>query len=199
MADQSRRSFLHSGARVALGSVLGGSGLLLPWRGQHAIALTDGAADVPVTISKLPLSSDAMLLREHRRELRALGRKMNCRWNRASPDAVQAEIFRVHALSREAIARICAGPKTWSQCVELAEAAWHIAPKAQDADGDYTVPIEIDGYHPVTKPHRFHQFWPYVPSGQHYTQVLPHLIETVLTLGNGERYDPWRYAKRYSR
>jgi hypothetical protein len=116
MPDSNRRMFLRS--------FLGAGGLLLPLAGSNALALpvTDAAARTPVTARALPFTAECLQLRDLKREMhdRPFDGRIDGPWSRMSDQ---------YAAIADAIA---ARPNpTWSDCVELAEIAWHISPKEE--------------------------------------------------------------------
>ena len=168
MAD--RRQFLGT-----LAKALGG-GLLLPMSGTGALALPDlsGAERLPVRAVPLPLSSEALELRQIRRQLFGLHLQPgNTRDWRTVMDHYGA-----------GVCALASRPSTtWAQVVELAEAAWHMAPKEE---------VFVDA-----------RRWCTAYTGRLATKagyagergecwrmrMNAALIEGVLSLGNGERFD----------
>jgi hypothetical protein len=157
-----RRSFLGT-----LAKAIGAGGLLLPWAGKGALALPVGlgeAAQLPVTAAPLPFSAECLHLREIKRALAALPNVYDGRWGR-----MMASEY------RPASERLRARPvRSWTDCVELAETIWAFWGKdTRDWDGlDRPTdklsakPLNIDAA-PVVA-----------------------LVEGVLALGGGERFDP---------
>jgi hypothetical protein len=115
-----RRQFLGT-----LGKALGFGGLLLPLAGKGALALPADlgqAAQLPVTVSGLPFSKEAVQLRGIRRQLRA------CYLNQQTyPEGGYSRAWRslMRDSYRPLAARVVARPaSSWADCVELAEICW---------------------------------------------------------------------------
>jgi hypothetical protein len=160
----SRRQFLGT-----LGRIMGG-GLLLPIAGKGALSLTDTAkaAELPVRLTPLPFSPDCLELRRIRRVLADIvpthqPQPPDCAWWRTM----------VHK-HRPVARRMASKPATsWTDCVELAELVWSYHEKERSCGPDhgaYTGRL-------MTKRH-----WS--------DDAVAALVEGVLTLGNGERFDP---------
>jgi hypothetical protein len=151
--------------------------LLLPWRGSGALALTnaDAVADLPATLRPLPVSSGALALREIKQQLWAC----HVQPHSHARSLEWTELMAGYVAGAEALAARPAA--SWSDCVELAEIAWHLSPKESQ-----------------TTPERGHQWIPRLSTNgrdQSYVtrssqRVNVALIEAVLTLGGGERFDP---------
>jgi hypothetical protein len=162
-----RRQFLGT-----LGRIVGG-GLLLPVAGKGALSFADAAkaAELPVAVSPLPFSAECLALRSLKRDM--LATRLAGDRNDERGATVRAEHYLRYLSLSDAIA---ARPPTWTNAVELAEIAWHWAPKRQLRDlGD-------DGPSPWTTTLR---------DAGNPTRggASAALIEAVLTLGGGERFD----------
>ncbi|HEY7550650.1 MAG TPA: hypothetical protein VH913_14180 [Hyphomicrobiaceae bacterium] len=172
----SRRQFLST-----LGKALGAGGLLLPWSGKGALALPadlGAAAALPVKTAPLPFSAEALELRRIRRALRAI--YMEPGPGPGGPgtpwyDTIMDEYRPIEQ-------RMAARPvRTWADCVELAEAIWTWWEKEHrdgycmgPAIGKLAIYKRADGARPTAGP----------------ADAIVALVEGVLTLGGGERFDP---------
>lgn len=184
MSNTDRRGFLRGGLRAALGT----GGLLLPWQGDGALALpdTDQAAKLRVVAASLPVSAECLEMRAIKREMtqssemqERLGIDGSQKWWRALYDR--------HELLAE---RLYSRPvKTWGQVAEFAEIAWFRTPKEEIKVGPpdrrfgaYTGQLARD-------PRQlFGGHWEYYSEAGLCAHVA--LIEGVLTLAGGERFDP---------
>lgn len=174
MIDASRRSLLRNGARVALGSL--GAGVLLPWSGTKALTIVDAGA-VTAAIAPMPFSEECLRLRAIKREFVAVPSHphsmLHARWWELN-DAYQASLDTL--LARPAT--------SWGHCVELAEVAWHYSPKIWEQDCRLTRRlVGSDGI-------RRNEAAGYAAQNSIGMRVVPALIESVLSMGSGERYDP---------
>jgi len=174
-----RRQFLGT-----LGKALGAGGLLLPWAGKGALALpTDlgKAAGLPVTAAAMPWTAERLKLRglkeamlQHRRETYS-GRYAG------KYDAACTAWRLLMADYGEGAEAIATRPNpTWRDCVELAEIAWHMAQKEFSMgnwEGEFTG--RLSRIHDNGNPT---QGW--------LLQVHVALVEAILMLGGGERFDP---------
>jgi hypothetical protein len=172
-----RRHFLGT-----LGKALGASGLLLPFAGKGALALPADlgkAAQLPVTAAPMPFSTECLELRQMRRQL------LDCRLRQSQDRQPHDDYHRDwHAVMDRygATTAVLAGrPATsWGHVVELAEIAWHFAPKEEiiNADGCSVYTGRI-----ATRPH--------LAKGEDCWRMRANaaLIEAVLALGGGERFD----------
>jgi hypothetical protein len=180
-----RRQFLST-----LGKALGAGGLLLPLQGKGAVALAADlgeAARLPVSVAPLPFSKQALHLREINRALH------RCHLANHS-EARQREWRSLMVDEYGPTAHAIAGREkpTWSDCVELAEIIWRGLPKetrvADDAPPDWQYEVET-GALCMSDETRMHsdQF----RSGCHWSRAaIIALVEAVLILGKGERFDP---------
>jgi hypothetical protein len=165
-----------------LGKALSAGGLLLPFAGKGALALPADlgkAASLPVTAAPLPFSAECLQLREIKRALAAL--PANCDIDLGLPGAkapwyetMQNEYLPIEArLARRPV-------RSWTDCVELAEAIWAFWEK-EHRDGYYVGPrtdkLSVNPRHAST-------------AGYHNSDAIVALVEGVLALGGGERFDP---------
>jgi hypothetical protein len=171
-----RRAFLGT-----LGKALGAGGLLLPWSGKGALALLADlgkAGSLPVTAAPLPFSAECLQLREIKRALAAL--PANCDLYGGLPgaktpwyDTMANEYHPMYArLTRRLV-------RSWTDCVELAEAVWAFWGKDHRDGycvGPMTTKLSVDA--------RCSHI------GYHQREAIAALVEGVLTMGGGERFDP---------
>jgi hypothetical protein len=169
-----------------LGKALGAGGLVLPWAGRGALALPADlgqAAHLPLTAAPMPFSADCLQLRDIKRALAALPNDSDlghadCKgpWHR----------MMTHEY-RPAERRLYERPvKTWTDCVELAETIWAFWSKEHE-----------DGYcvGPVTgRLCTSERDW----SAHNQRHAIAALVQGVLTLGGGERFDPRTRAEEVS-
>ena len=185
-----------SNRRQFLGNLLKGltGGALLPLAGGGAVSLTDpaAAAALPATLGPMQLSREALQLRELRRELHRLymrphSEARDMRWR-----ALMTEHYRPTA---DAIA---SRPNpTWADCVELAEAIWQTLQKehAYYRRRDGEVGYRETGALAVPLLHADGNLYSFIGHGFSNSaywcapQIVA-LVEAVLTLGKGERFDP---------
>lgn len=165
-----RRAFLGT-----LGKALGAGGVLLPLAGKGALALPADlgkAAALPLTAAPMPFSPECLQLREIKRALHALPQTYE-------PDGGAWRCMMVGEY-KPAVNRLCARPvRSWADCVELAETIWAFWEK-QHRDGDYVgPPIPKLMSEPTS-----------ATVGYHQRHAIVALVEGVLTLGGGERFDP---------
>ena len=174
--------------RALLGAFLGGasSGLLLPWQGRGGLILPDKAAvaKLPVIVGDLPVSAECAALRQLRREMVV----ERCPWQgvpvrelddpikTAEREANRRRHWEFRARHEELTRAMYARPATtWSDCVALAEIAWHWAIK----DGN-----ELSCYRGTGR------LSLHVPKNDLYGAATAYLVDAVLSLGGGERFDP---------
>jgi hypothetical protein len=166
-----RRHFLGT-----LGKALGAGAVLLPWDGKGALAFPADlgkAASLPLTPAPLPLSPECLQLREIKRALAALDQRtcggVNGPWHRMMVNEYHP-----------AADRLCARPvRNWADCVELAETIWSFWQK-EFRDGPYVGPkIDKLSVDPAN-----------ASVGYHQRHAVVALVEGVLALGDGERFDP---------
>lgn len=182
-----RRQFLGALSRA----------LLLPVAGSGAVAFADPAkaASIPMmTAAPLPFSADCLQLRSIKRALAALPENSDIgspgqkgRWYR-----MQNEEY--HPVKM----RVSTRPVTsWTDCVELAEIIWTEWEKeCHECRG--SVSIDIEGRE--CREHGFCERQPTAKLAVHANRVGPGsfyarhaitaLVEGVLALGGGERFDP---------
>jgi hypothetical protein len=172
-AGLDRRGLLRGGLQAAL---VGAGGLLLPWKGGGALALPDlaEAARVPVTLAPFPVSAELLELRRLKRrlvELKAVPTQhaLEDHFARHESDRAAMRWFEVMYGEYWPIAQSIAERPvaSWGQCVELAEIVW-----------DRKKKWRIDNN--VRKPHHHGDT----------DHILATLVDGVLTLGGGERFDP---------
>jgi hypothetical protein len=171
-----RRQFLGT-----LAKALGAGGLLLPWSGKGALALPADlgkAASLPVTAAALPFSAECLQLREIKRALAAL--PANCDLYRGFPGAKAPWYDTMSNEYHPVYARLTRRPvRSWTDCVELAEAIWAFWEK-DNRDGFCVGPriakLSVDPRH--------------AHIGYHQREAIAALVEGVLALGGGERFDP---------
>ena len=162
-----------------LGGLAGG--LLLPFAGGKVLRLADtaAAASLPVALSAFPVSPS---LQRFYDEARALFEVKTSNDN--SQAHQRAHIEQAEALSIAAKAVICEPVRDFGDLRGLAEVAWLGAPKEELWEGrfGYTGKIyQLDS--PPAKwgwPRRWD--WSFAASAA--------LIEGVISLTNGDRYDP---------
>ena len=165
-----------------LGKALGAGGLLLPWGGKGALALpTDlgKAAQLPVTAAPMPFSTECLELRQLRRQL--LDCRLRQSQDRQPLDDYQRDWRTVMDHYGATAGVLSRRPATsWGHVVELAEIAWHFAPKEEiaDSDGCLVYTGRLAGKPRFTK-------------GEDCWRMRANaaLIEAVLNLGGGERFD----------
>ena len=183
-----RRQFLST-----LGKALGAGGLLLPLQGKGPVALANGldeAARLPVSAAPMPFSSEALRLREINRALHQLhlteySEARSRKWRSISVDYYGPT---VHAIA----ARTARHNPTWADCVELAEIIWRALPKetrvARDAPPDWPYEEETGALCMSDKTQGHTMGF---RSGAYWSRAaIVALVEAVLTLGKGERFDP---------
>jgi hypothetical protein len=156
-----------SNRRLFLRSALGAAGgLLLPWRGGGAMALDLEAPRVPVTPVSLPVSPEVRQMREILGALHEIRLENRCS---GGPGSEWAGLYREYRpLARRVVSRPV---RSWSDCVELAEIAWNAWPCIDKYSG--RLEPSHDGL-----------------MGTRQQSAAAALIEGVLTLGNGVRFDP---------
>jgi hypothetical protein len=165
-----RRAFLGT-----LGKLLGAGGVLLPVAGKGALALPADlgkAAALPVTAAPMPFSADCLQLREIKRALAALP---------LNSGGAKGPWYRLMTEEYAPVQqRLCARPvRSWTDCVELAEAIWTCWEK-EHRDGYYVGPrIDKLSVHPSN-----------AAVGYHQRDAIVALVEGVLAMGGGERFDP---------
>ena len=149
-----------------LGKALGAGGLLLPWSGKGALALPADlgeAAKLPVTAAPMPFSAEALHLREIRRAMAAVPVPTN---HPGGPGCPWYEISTKEYLPAET--RLARRPvRSWTDCVELAETIWAFRQK--------------DEHNKL-----------YTGQPGYEAHLISALVEGVLNLGGGERFDPAR-------
>jgi hypothetical protein len=168
-----RRQFLGT-----LGKALGFGGLLMPLAGKGVLALPadlGAAASLPVKAAPLPISPEGLKLRELRRIVHAV--HLESPSTEARARKYRSLMVKNYRPLADSIAE--RSEPTWSDCVELAEICWQAMAKewrtaTHDRDGGYTGAL-----HP--SPHN------HAPGDAHKAMIT--LVEAVLTLGNGERFD----------
>ena len=165
-----RRQFLGALSRA----------LLLPVAGSGAVAFADPAkaASIPMmTAAPLPFSADCLQLRSIKRALAALPENSDIgspgqkgRWYR-----MQTEEY--HPIKM----RVSTRPVTsWTDCVELAEIIW------TEWEKDHR-----DGYCVGPPGNKLAVHENQVGPGSFYARhAITALVEGVLALGGGERFDP---------
>lgn len=186
MSDTDRRAFLRGGLRAALAT---GGGLLLPWQGGGALALPDLAetARVPVSLGPLPVIPECLELRRIKEKLleRHLMR------DKGGIDESQ-RIWRSLHEEHERVAHSLYSKRvtSWSEVVAMAEIAWCYMPKEENryfyGEG-YTGRL-AKGY-PKDQPRAVSWVWG-VAAQDCAIRANANLIEAVLSLGGGERFDP---------
>jgi hypothetical protein len=176
----SRRQFL-----TTLGKALGAGGVLLPLAGKGTLAISEPAkaAQIPVSAAPMPWSPECLELRQlKQRMLKHQVAKYSGHYGRDHERACTA--WRLLMCDYGDVAEtIAARPNpTWRDATELAEIAWHMAHKQRtkgDWHGEFTGRLSLidDGSSRD-------------PAARWLRQVHIALVETVLTLGGGERFDP---------
>ena len=124
MSDHSRRALLTGGLRAALGA----GGLLLPWQGGGALALSDVVADVPVVSGPFPVSVETLALRE----ILARRAALYARHHRTQAEREDCEVAQIlnQFEYAETANKVLDRPVTsWGRVAELAEIAWACWPK----------------------------------------------------------------------
>jgi hypothetical protein len=168
-----RRQFLGT-----LGKALGFGGLLMPVAGKGVLALPadlGAAASLPVKAAPLPISVEGLKLRELRRIVHAV--HLEYPGTEARTRKYRTLMVKNYLPLAQSVAE--RSEPTWSDCVELAEICWQAMAKewrtaTDDRDGGHTGAL-----HP--NPHG------HAPGDSHKAMIA--LVEAVLTLGNGERFD----------
>lgn len=185
MENLSRRSMLRIGGLMS-------GGLLLPWAGGKALALADpaAAADVALVTADFPASPDLIQYRQLMREHAAW--RLNqaiTKWyprNRVETDQQLADAVREHGLRHKGVAaQIWSQPaRTWGDVVARAEIAWSAAPKVRYYDGRPSDPEpELQTMADQPRAHVYLTTFSLAANAA--------LIESVLTMAGGERYDPF--------
>lgn len=196
MIDQTRRHVLRNGMRIALGTVAGAGGMLLPLSGGNAIELEDQGAQYLGVVRPLPVSPECLELRAivgRQRHLVRVSRTSRLSSFQEWRDAYLRMSHEYTAIAETVLAR----PVTsWAQASEIAEIAWRWAPKAWQDDIGLEFPRDRPGLLEGTMDTLT------MASGRHRAgspEKIPHavLIEAVLTLCGGERNDPNDFKGRY--
>jgi hypothetical protein len=170
-----RRQFLGT-----LGKALGAGTFFLPWSGKGALALPadlGAAAKLPVKSAPLPFSAETVEMRRIKRALYTI-RVANqpgtggpgCPW-------YETMVHKYRPIERRLTNRPV---RTWADCVELAEAIWTFWEK-ECRDGYCIGPETMrlsSGREPGTV------------SGYAERSKVVALVEGLLALGGGERFDP---------
>jgi hypothetical protein len=187
MSDTDRRGFLRGGLKAAL---LGTGGVLLPMEGRSLFSFPDAAAmpDIPVIAKGFTPSAECLKLREIKREMfrhridpsiQSLSYEEQCRQHRALWSHYNTAASTLHR--RPAT--------TWAHVSDLAESAWFHAQKEEVEVGDPDW-----RYHEYTgqlaRQTRNDSVWRSWSSSSDATASYAALIEAVLTMTGGERYDP---------
>lgn len=177
-----RRGFLSN-----LGKALGAGGLLLPVGGTGAFSLPADlgqAAGVPVTRAKLQFSPEAIELRRIRDRLHEIHLSRTVRPDTGLWFKTMTKEYRPLAQT------IRSRPNpTWADCVELAEHLWHILPKkTQVLERGSHQRCETLGELSVGSQN--------VPGTDAFVVAL---VEAVLALGEGERWDPRTDQGRFNK
>lgn len=154
--------------------------LLLPVAGSGALAFTDPAkaAAIPMmTAAPLPFSADCLQLRSIKRALVALPENSDSGSPGQKGPWYRMQNEEYHPIKM----RVSTRPvKSWTDCVELAEIIWTEWEK--DHSDGYCVGRQIDKL--AVHEHR-------VGPGSFYARhAIVSLVEGVLALGGGERFDP---------
>lgn len=153
--------------RVFLRSALtAAGGLLLPFRGAGALELDLTAPHVPVSAVPLPVSSTTLELRRIKHALHEIRQRQVCRDGSLSDEWRET----VRAYDAEAELLLSRPVRSWADCVELAEVCWHTHWKGWDENGRV----------------RLAPRWPDCIA----ERARISLIEGVLSLGGGQRFDP---------
>ena len=151
-------------------------------KGPLALAEPGSAAQMRVTKAAMPWSAECLKLRELKQAMAAFNRDQRQGRYRGR----YAESC-MHWRSMmwdygEVAAEIAARPNpTWQDACELAEIAWHMAQKER-TEGNWAgkmtgrLSTVVDGFDDP------HDYW--------RRKVHVALIETILKLGGGERFDP---------
>jgi hypothetical protein len=180
MSNTDRRSFLRGGLRTTLGL-----GLVLPWQGGGALALPDIGSALSAEAVSLPVSAECLDLRQIKRELASTHLaqttlsydERNRRWTHLWG--------RHHAVAQVLYDRPV---RNWSQVSELAEVAWFHAQKEEEELGDPS--WRYYSYTGRLARTTGDSCWRSWSSSSSATASYAALIEGVLTLTGGERYDP---------
>jgi hypothetical protein len=153
-----------------------GRALLLPMAGTGAVAFAEPskAAALSIKDAALPFSAECLELRQIKRALAALPRNSN---SGMDGPWYQMRVNEYGPVRDRLVARQA---PSWTACVELAELIWSDWRK-QSRDGWCRGP-DI----PVLSVDR--RDWG--GSGVHDRDAIAALVEGVLTLGKGERFDP---------
>lgn len=214
MENYSRRSLLR------MGGIMSG-GLILPWAGSKALALAEpaAAADLAVVETVFPVSTELRSLRSMIREhadwrLEATiaqhhkdERDLALFAARARAGLEQETCFRTGLPLHDEVGRrvdayeahaaqILERPvRSWGDVAEIAEIAWSVAPKVGDRwDGGPEAPVG-------TVPALLRKNATRHPRYQSDISLAANaaLIEGVLTMAGGERYDPlYDFDRRWS-
>ena len=181
-----RRQFLST-----LAKSLGAGGLLLPSIGNGALALPldlGEAARLPLVPAALPVSPEALRLREILAGLHA--KYLRSRYVEHDPLDHAHWYLTKRDEYRPLAATIAARPNpTWQDVVEMAEVLWTSLPKqdrsvpVRGAPNEWcfettgAICVEGDGT-------RFRG------AAWQTSAIIAALVEAILTLGNGQRFDP---------
>jgi len=155
-----RRMFLRSALTAA-------GGLLLPLRGAGALELDATTPHVPVSTVPLPVSGTTLEMRRikqvlHDIQLRGLA------YRKGTLSAEWRETY--HAYDAAAEVLLSRPVRSWADCVEMAEVCWHTHWKGWDENGR----VRLEPRRPDCIAER----------------ARINLIEGVLALGGGQRFDP---------
>ena len=152
--------------------------LILPIAGTGAVSFADPnkAAALPVTATAMPFSADCLELRRIKRTLAALDHSSG------GPTGIESPWYQIMTNEYHPVKmrRSTRPAKTWTDCVELAEIIW-TAWEKEHRDGYYEGPeIATLAVHPNRVG----------PGSFHCRHAIAALVEGVLALGGGERFDP---------
>lgn len=181
MTDFSRRSILRGGLRTALGA----GGLMLPFAGSKALTFAEpaAAAELAVIQTSFPVSADLVryraMLREH--EEWRLEATIARAFSHEPPAVLAEEVGQRRSLYEGQAGAIMARPvQSWGDVAELAEIAWEAAPKHRVWSGPDPDETRLATGH-----------WNYGRYVEDFSMIAnAALIEAVLSMSGGERYDP---------
>ena len=153
--------------------------MILPWAGKGALALPaylGKAAQLPLTAAPLPFSPECLQLRQIKRALNAIPPEAS-RGHPFPGGPWRVMMINEYGPAKEQLVR--RPVRSWTDCVELAENIWAFwAKEHRDGYciGPLTSKLSVDAGN--------------ASIGYHQRHAIAALVEGVVTLGGGERFDP---------